>query len=433
MKTSCIKRKIKGNKKAAMLLYITTFALLIASFGFLVIKVSEKPEKWEPKYIGEHQIALLKTAVNAQKFLLYIDQAANPTAMQSIYNLADKGGYPAGSDCGKYFGYQSWRGISNETEIKNCFPDETSIKYDLAAALNNEIYKYLNVYWGKAALIPADMPQGVLGKMPPSNYEVSLEQKNQLKINAIAKENAEFDIIIGPIEKKGMQAALDVAGEAVEDVVRGGMKIVNYQNCEILEPQTDSQSTGSTSASSGKLENAAEIPMGGPYHLVNPIARSRKRNYATNELYIVIQKIGCATMQAYNTKITFNDVSKKGGGNIGHKSHASGRDIDLGFICQKDGNRYPCYKNVVKGTGVVPEFDPAGNWEMVKAMLQISKVRFIFLNPKIIKSIIDWAEVNEANKTIVKKAKSSLNPMNNHVTHYHLRIHCPEGDTRCRT
>src|SRR3989344_6913697 len=134
MRIKPIKRCLK-NKKAAMLLYMATIALVIAAFAFLTIKVSEKPAKFEPNYIGEHQIALLKTAVNAEKFLLFVDQAAKPSAMQSIYNLGQKGGFPAGSDCGNYLGYESWRASikeGEETKIKNCFPDEKTIKYDIA-------------------------------------------------------------------------------------------------------------------------------------------------------------------------------------------------------------------------------------------------------------------------------------------------------------
>lgn len=763
-------RKISKEKKAAMLLYLATIALVIAAFAFLTIKVSEKPAKFEPKYIGEHQIALLKTAVNAEKFLLFVDQAAKPSAMQSVYNLGQKGGYPAGSGCGNYLGYESWRASvkeGEETKIKNCFPDEKTVKYDLAAALNNELYRYLNVYWGKPALaaaqppgtvaqkeimttvsgasftfvvlsdvhegqeydtdrlvesikghkpdyiiingdlimkggvkcgrtkgdttpdikcynefydkfkstgatvlsitgnhdkgdhdaifgkkkisfeefkgfsggnialigldyryfegsspeklpelsdinpdkfnyafifsheafigskyykngfsttnLPNDfvdqlktfngncalfagdnhvydvrtghesgclavidgvaggdhycgkewcrkdsagtyqdyssytlvevfqkgfkvckisnkddkkaqeddfkikesdcktftggaegkeanlgdmqknaqqnpandkaadkittkaiaditaaqvmgsgilgipLPMGLLGKMPLDNYEIALEQGDKLKIYAVAKENAEFDIILGEIKKK---TAVEKAAEVIETGVRN---VVNIEGCEIDIPKTESHSVGSPN--SGTLENGFEIPFDGQYHMVNPVARPRNRNYATNELYIDLQKIGCSVNKAYGTKIIFNDVSKEGGGNIGHLSHRSGRDVDLGFICMKDGKRYPCYKDVTLGDGVVSDFDPEANWLLVKSMFSIVKVRFVFLNRHIIDAIVGWAEANDPDKETVEKIKKQLygHQMSNHVTHYHMRIECPEGDTRCVT
>ncbi|PIN86127.1 hypothetical protein COV19_06540 [Candidatus Woesearchaeota archaeon CG10_big_fil_rev_8_21_14_0_10_44_13] len=689
------KNCMRKDRRGAMLLYLATIGLLIASFTFLTLKVMEKPAKWEPKYVGEHQLALLKTAINADKFLLFIDQASKPTAMQSIYNLAQKGGFPAGSECGQYIGYQKWRTFSKDSnEMKNCIPDESTIKYDISYAFNNELYKYLNVYWGyqkqnamavnagsgdlagktvildpghgegysgpsgasgeqeathaisaklkmlleqKGAIVyetpsaygmteranfanekkgdilvsihfngvsdvntagleafygaensgtadgspekdkvlceniipkvkdvisselrgggikpdtgtdvgslsnlrktnmPAcliemefisakksikfnnkeygnykdlfrsedyqnaaanalkegiinyfsavgnlqpepkkpepslvassgmeqtttsaiqglmktendeyitgtpvmvpyaapqqaiNLPLGVLGKMPPDNYEVNLEQKDKLKIMGIAKDKAEFDIVLGEIKRKSV-------AKMISEGVEGGIRnLVDIGGCSIDSPQTDSQSIGN--ANVGRLENGVKVPDEGTYYLIDPPARGRGSNYATNELYIGLQKTGCVLMKNYNVKLIFRDMSKQGGGKLGkHLSHTSGRDVDMGFVCIKDEKRFPCYRNVVQGGGVVPEFDPAGNWLLMKTVFDTVEVDHVFLNRYIIKLIMDWAEANEPDKIAVEKVKKILerDELANHVTHYHLRIKCPEGDAQCR-
>lgn len=895
LRSGLMKNSLIKNKTAAMLLYLVWIGLIMAALTFLTIKAMEKPAKWEPKYIGEHQLALLKTATHANKFLLFIDQAVKPTAMQSIYSLSQKGGFPAGSECGQYMGYESWRTFSEtDGEIKNCIPDESTTKYDLSFAINNELYKYLKVYWGEprtlvvggnapsagaqggqaatsvagasqfsfvvlsdvhesqnsgvydAALssikslnpkyiilngdlimkeskkcgqsagdstsktecyekwyaplknaasgmgaeifvtpgnhdqkeakdlglfkegvirehnnvafvtldygskyekdssgeyidlskygmvfifkhvpfvssydngkkaktpnglsdrfneelkklngncaliaghshlygskqddpdtgclaandgnaggdsregegfsytlvqvykscfeicpvrgdksgfsvskseckiigkceaktdidalptgsaildakqnadtgqysctpiqtvsglstddfmkvygssqeevekqlekvdvmgkslsvhkkiVPAlkcvveDMkkcseaanydlkriesfnwrsirrgesmslhsfgiaidinpgtnpmgstlvtdlpnclveafkrygfrwggdfsgrkdamhfefrgkpdgydvtippaeqvttsqgsatPYGYLGKIPPDNFEVSIEKNdNGMVIKGVAKEKAEFDIILGDVKKRKTGAS--AAGTPIQQQAQ---TTVDMAGCQIDVPATDSQSIGKVNR--GSLQNAVEVPFDSRYYALNQIARPRERNYATNELYIAIQKAGCAVYTAYKSKITFNDISDKDGGPLfPHASHESGRDIDLGFICKRGDERYPCYQVVTEGNGVVSDFDPEANWLFVKTLFQVSDVRLLIINQNIVNAIIGWAEANEQDKDLVKRIKAKLNQdtLSNHITHYHYRVGCAQGDDRC--
>ncbi|MFC1731645.1 penicillin-insensitive murein endopeptidase [candidate division KSB1 bacterium] len=639
------------NKKAAMLLYMATIALVIASFTFLTIKVMEKPSKWEPKYIGEHQIALIKTAVNANKLLLYIDQSADSTTIQSIYNLGQKGGFSSGSSCGKYFEYEVWRntktkGDSKETE--NCFPAQETIKYDLADALNNELYRYLNVYWGKAPVesvasttqigysapergttpdqktdtkkgsdqgaqknsitggavmsprsscqpiqrvsglktddfmrmygsseeevgknlekvdflgknlrvhkkiapalkcavedmkkcseataykinsigsfnwrmmvgsstsrslhswaiaidinpsanpygktlvtdlpncmvesfkrygfrwggdfrsikdamhfefrgdpdsvgtvapgtstqpIPAFKmppnikgPQGILGKILPGSYEVGLEQQKEiLKVTALAQEDAEFDIILGPITKKGL---VSTAGEAITQTIKSTVdKVVDIDGCEIEKPTVDSKSKGSPS--SGKLENAASLPIEGPYLVLSPHARKRNRNYGTTELVIGMQKWGCALKKAYGIKMLFADMSAKNGGDISlHASHESGRDVDLGIIFNDNGRRTMVMKSATSGKRAASNYDAEANWFLMKSMVTYSNVKYIGLDSRLSKPSLEWAKNHNEDPEMISKVKSKLRSWTNHHHHYHIRINCPEGDSECRS
>lgn len=474
-----IKAKTK-DKRAAMLLYLATIALVIAAFTFLTIKVMEKPAKWEPKYIGEHQLALLKTGINANKLLLFIDQASKPTAVQSIYNIAQKGGFPAGSECGQYLGYEKWRTfLKDENKVKNCFPDDNTTKYDLAYVINNELYKYLNVYWGKAQQgtqvsgggsvapaqataagnktnttqgtaqnapgAPADatghsvlditgapiistepttanQPIGVLGKIPPDNYEVNIEQKDRLRITGIAKEKAEFDIVIGPIKK----SAAKTAAEAIETTVRGAVGLVDMEGCSIQDPGAGSKSIGH--AYNGRLENSAELPFETEYVYTSPDRQKRYNNYGTRDLVVGMQKWGCSLKKTYDMKLFYGDMSDKDGGPLGrHKSHEAGRDVDLGLVFKSGNKKVMSIRNGVSDTN----FDVEANWLLVETMFKTSDIQMIFLDTSLKNQLINWARSNGRDKDVIKKAENRIEFASGHNNHYHVRLMCPKEDSQC--
>lgn len=122
--TKTMKTKRIG-KKGAMLLYLVSFGLVLAFFAFLTITIIQRPLKGETKYIGEHQIAMLKTSMRAEKSLLYVDQAAKIAVPASIMQLAEIGGVYSPleepSECGSYYEYSSWQS-NTEKGVKACYP-----------------------------------------------------------------------------------------------------------------------------------------------------------------------------------------------------------------------------------------------------------------------------------------------------------------------
>lgn len=152
----------------------TAFLILAVVGGFVVFYVSVLEAKIViPNYIGEHQFAIIKTANDAEKALLYIEHSSKYSAQQAAYELAKKGGI-AVSDCGQHYGYSVWIDSSN----KNCNPGNDQLSGSFGTTLNDELLKYLEIYPG--ALIP-------------SYYDYKLS--GNLDIVGISKENLAIRIV----------------------------------------------------------------------------------------------------------------------------------------------------------------------------------------------------------------------------------------------
>jgi len=109
-----------------MLLYLATLALIISVFAFLTIKVTERPAAGETKYIGDHQIAILRTAIKGDKVLLYVDQASKIVGRNAVHEFAESGGVfnnAADAGCGDYYSYMLWSQVDNGV-FKKCIPGD---------------------------------------------------------------------------------------------------------------------------------------------------------------------------------------------------------------------------------------------------------------------------------------------------------------------
>jgi len=80
-------------------LLVTAVVIFIVFFVVLV----PQAQTTKQLQLGEIQAAQLKTYVEGEKLLLYIDEAANLAAQQAIYELAQSSGNPNKENCEPYF------------------------------------------------------------------------------------------------------------------------------------------------------------------------------------------------------------------------------------------------------------------------------------------------------------------------------------------
>lgn len=233
-------------RKATMLLYIATIALVLATFAFIAIKVYEKPSEWESKYIGEHQLALLKTAQDAEQFLLYLDQSAKFSAEQSLYTLAKGGGYSDKSGCSEYLGYTSW--LSKESK---CYPFE--IEEQLSKEINDNLYSYLYSY---------------------RNYPV-------IAYNAPAFSNAPASGIGGATGNVVLDTAIDADGGELMGAVTGRATTADPGSAQQAQqaPAEPDDDTGED-ADTAQTTTAPKMP-DNPSDLAGPLSYFPPNNYDT--------------------------------------------------------------------------------------------------------------------------------------------------------
>jgi hypothetical protein len=141
-------------------------------------------------------------------------------------------------------------------------------------------------------------------------------------------------------------------------------------------------------------------------------------------------------------RLAVGDLSAKRGGRIpGHRSHQSGRDIDLGLYFERAPAGYPHeFVPAEKGT-----LDLAATWALVEALYVASKrpggPEKIFLDYGLQELLYAYARKQGTGETVLQKifqvpngrwAKSLVQHEPFHDDHIHVRYGCPPKDERCR-
>jgi len=130
--------------------------------------------------------------------------------------------------------------------------------------------------------------------------------------------------------------------------------------------------------------------------------------------------------------------AKKGGALLGHNSHQSGRDADVGFYMQSPQGKHVNPHRFVafasdgrpRGTEVV-HFDDERNWAFIEALLSDDKVdvRYLFVSMGLRSRLLKFAAKKNVSKDLQTKAAAALmSPadVDVHDDHFHVRIACPE-------
>lgn len=226
--------------------------------------------------------------------------------------------------------------------------------------------------------------------------------------------------------------------------LRGWNKIRNPrslrvgQSLRIIEdgPEKDSKAVGRPNR--GKLVNGEQMPKQSSWYTL-----VRERNaWGTNETITQLQKAlrKINTSKALKKKrkrippLVIGDLSRKGGGRLKpHKSHQTGRDVDLGYYHHGDvPSRFR--------TATKKNLDYELTWALIDAFIEADAVDYIFIDRKLQRWIVDWAlENNKAKKSELKrifgclpsKTPAIIRHEPGHKNHMHVRFRCPSSDESC--
>jgi len=126
------------NKKSQFFMMILVVVTLISFSVLYAVMISKV--RLDDKTIGERQHMVLKTYLDMQSHLFYLDESADIASDQVLYELSKQGGI-AVSECGDYFGYNLW----NKGD-KDCRPLKTEEAF--STIFNQELDKHLLKYDG---------------------------------------------------------------------------------------------------------------------------------------------------------------------------------------------------------------------------------------------------------------------------------------------
>jgi penicillin-insensitive murein endopeptidase len=206
----------------------------------------------------------------------------------------------------------------------------------------------------------------------------------------------------------------------------------------------------------GTVRAPVELPFDGDGYTVPARWRVRQSNYGTEELVGVVVRAARAVDRAFpGGTAAIGDLSRRSGGaSVEHRSHQSGRDVDVFFYAvDRAGAAVPpgvaMLRYGVEGQAVrwspahgfappptpVPavRFDAVRNWAFVRALLsdEDAEVEWIFIQHDLGAILLRAATAAGEDPALVARAAFILHEPTDsepHDDHMHVRLYCDPGD-----
>lgn len=206
----------------------------------------------------------------------------------------------------------------------------------------------------------------------------------------------------------------------------------------------------------GALRDPAMLAVEGDGYTIPGPWRGRHSNYGTDELVnVVIRAARSVERELPGGVAAIGDLSRRGGGaSIEHKSHNSGRDVDVFYYAvDREGRpvrpgdallRFAADGRAVRWSpphGIRPparpvpayRLDMRRNWAFIRAMLTDpeAEVQWIFISRALGAELIrQAAEAGEDPALLARAAFIMHQPSDAeaHDDHMHVRLYCDPGD-----
>ena len=198
------------------------------------------------------------------------------------------------------------------------------------------------------------------------------------------------------------------------------------------------QSVGA--AHNGQLTNGMQLPEGRGYYLRRP----HRAWGANHTIYHVRRAVSVVRSRFPRVhELSIGDISSATGGPLAdHKSHQSGRDVDIGLYYRKVPDGYP--QSFIKAGRHSLDF--RATWTLVETLAETepssSGVEIMFLDYDLQKMLYKWAHDHGVSRAKLRRifqyprGQSSLSGVVRHEpghdTHVHVRFKCPQNDDGCR-
>jgi len=175
----------------------------------------------------------------------------------------------------------------------------------------------------------------------------------------------------------------------------------------------------------GRLRGAVPMPEGDGWQL----RKDRSRVWGTALTVDTLVSTFTAYREHYPEAhpVQVRDLSTRRGGRIGpHRSHQSGRDVDIRFVAntlREDGTPW---RRTTQDT-----FHTAANWFLVKRLLDSGAVQSIFMSAKVQRWLRAHA-VADVGEAAAAEYFESISHEHGHRHHMHVRFRCPANHGSCR-
>lgn len=211
---------------------------------------------------------------------------------------------------------------------------------------------------------------------------------------------------------------------------------------EVPEPgPSPSMSVGRTNR--GRLVDGVELVESDTLR----IKKNGPARFGTQELVDLLRDSADAVAARHpGSVLLVGDLSREDGGRFRpHRSHRSGRDVDVSFYL-KDDEGVPAvparfvrmrWRGDGRQAGKKYAFDAERNWAFVEAMIHHrTEVQFVFVAGYLRRMILEEAERQNADPDVIERAAAILHQPQRgapHRSHFHIRVYCAADDLpRCR-
>jgi hypothetical protein len=190
----------------------------------------------------------------------------------------------------------------------------------------------------------------------------------------------------------------------------------------------------------GRLQHATALPPGEGYFIRRP-----ERAYGTQTTIDLTERAIGETFDAFPDEhiLAIGDISAASGGTITqHRSHQSGRDIDVGLFYRAQPAGYPA--SFIHADE--DNLDCAATFKLLESFLATADddggVQMIFLDFDVQGILYDWALDHGVGERRLERifqyphgrgsGEGIVRHEPNHDNHMHVRFRCPADDTGCR-
>jgi murein endopeptidase len=181
----------------------------------------------------------------------------------------------------------------------------------------------------------------------------------------------------------------------------------------------------------GRLKDGLQLPSNDALYTIRNPEHSWGSSHMIEELQRGLANFRRAT--GFDRRILIEDMSQHGGGRFGpHKSHRSGRDVDI-QLPVRAGLR----QDIVPDDMSLVDWD--ATWAMIKGFVSTGQIRYIFLSRSRQVPLYRAAQRAGASEEEIKKylqyphgeAKALVRHSSGHVKHIHVRFICAEYEPQC--
>lgn len=198
------------------------------------------------------------------------------------------------------------------------------------------------------------------------------------------------------------------------------------------DPEAPTRSVGAPNR--GKLQHGVPLPEGEAWRLRERRVNVFGSTVMVNSLLQAFEAYGEAFPDS--EEIRLGDLSDRNGGRLNpHKSHRTGRDVDIGYILRPDTRGEHYWQRADEET-----FDAEKNWFLIKALIETGNVQQIFMSSRLQKLIMPMAERELSPEQMARyfrranpdpRSPSVIKHWKGHLDHMHVRFRCEEGNARC--